>query len=153
MPFGSRHLQFLVKKLVVEANIPGVFGGIGEINFFDSGPVDGGETHGAGFATGIDFASHEVESVQLECRLSDGHDLRMGCGILAGEYLIIPLRNNSSIFDDNRTEWASCSRPHMNPGEFYGSAHEFLLHPNISFSLDILLRDLYTKQPRFSEVK
>ena len=88
MALGPRQLQFLVKELVVEADIPGVFGSIGKINFLDPGPVDGGETHGAGFATGVDFASHEVEGVELECCLSDGHDLRMGCGIFAGEHLI-----------------------------------------------------------------
>ena len=123
----------MVKELVVEADIPGVFSGIGEINFLDPGPVDGGETHGTGFATGVDFASYKVEGVELECRLSDSPDLRMGCGVLAGDYLIIPFRNNSSILDDDRTEWASSSRPHMNPGELYGPAHEFLLHPNIPF--------------------
>ena len=91
MPFGSRHLQFLVKKLVVEANIPGIFSGIGEINFLDSRPVDGGETHGTGFATGVDFASRKMEGVELECRLSDGHDLCMGGGVFAGDHLIISL--------------------------------------------------------------
>ncbi len=52
MALGARQLQFLIKKFVVEANIPGVFSGIGEINFLDPGPVDGGETHGAGFELG-----------------------------------------------------------------------------------------------------
>ena len=39
----------------------------------------------------MDFASLEVEGVELGSRPPDGYDLRVGRGVLAGAYFVIPL--------------------------------------------------------------
>jgi len=84
----NRQRDFVVNEIVIKTNRRRVLAGVGEIDFFDARPVNGREAHGAGLATGVEFAIVELESLQPRaCGANRGHFSMRG-GVIENDDLV-----------------------------------------------------------------
>jgi MoxR-like ATPase len=76
----------------------------GEPDLIEAGPEDGAEAHGAGLATGVDFAAGEVVVLQGGGGVADGGDLGVGGGVKGGRDEIDAFGEELSVADDDGAE-------------------------------------------------
>src|SRR6267154_5963196 len=69
---------FAINKIVVEGDLCGVFARVTVENFANACPINRREAHRTRFATGVEFASVEVESFEPPAGVADGHDFGVG---------------------------------------------------------------------------
>lgn len=120
--------QFVVDERVVEADAGGVGFVVAVIDFVQMGPVDGSQAHGTGLARGIDFASAEVERVQLLAGGADGAHFGMGRRVVVGRYAVHARGYYLAVFHDDGSERTSAVL-HIFDGKLDGFPHEvFFFH-------------------------
>ena len=98
-----------VNQRIVESNPGGVGIGIGEVDFGKAGPVDGPQTHGAGFTGSVDLAALQIEHAKLLAGRTDGEHLRMRGGIIRGGNLVGGFGDDGAVFHDDRAEGSAAS--------------------------------------------
>ena len=99
--------ELLVEVRVVEAGGCGFDLGGGVVDAVQARPEDGAETHGAGFATGKDFAAGEVVGVQFCGCAADGGDFGVGGGVVVGGDQVGAFGDQFPALDDDRAEGAA----------------------------------------------
>jgi len=124
MAFVHWPLYFLIDETVVEADICGILGCIAVVDGAAAGPVDRGQTHGAGFAAGVDIAVRELEGVKLPACLADGNDLGVGGGVVVCGDAVGCARDDLAAFDDDGAKGPSSTAGDVVCGETDGLTHE-----------------------------
>lgn len=97
----------LVKVHVVEAGGGGFELGGSVVDAVQTGPEDGAEAHGAGFAAAVDFAAGEVVGVEFCGGAADGGDFGVGCGVVGGRYKVCAFGDQFPALDDDGAEGAA----------------------------------------------
>lgn len=123
-----RFLQFVVQESIVKSDFSSILGGIGEINPRKVSPIDCAETHGTGFAGGIELAILQVKYAQIRAGLPDGEHLRMSGRIIGRSDSIHALGDDLAVSYDYRPKRPASSRIDTVDGELNGSCHEGVAH-------------------------
>jgi len=119
-----REGDFVIDEGVVEAGAGGFDAGVGVVDGGGAGPVHGAEAHGAGFATGVDFAAFELEGTELLAGFADGHDFGVGGGVVGRGDAVGGGGDDLAVFDDDGAEWAARAGEDIVHREIDGHFHE-----------------------------
>lgn len=123
---GPRDLR--INSGIVKADFGSVGCKIAKINFVDVRPIDRSETHGAGFAGGIEITAPQFEAAKFLARLPDREHLGVRCGIVRCSDLIGSLRYDDAFFDDDGAERSTASGTDIVDRELNGAGHESVVH-------------------------
>jgi hypothetical protein len=116
--------NFLVDEGVIETSFRGIGCSRGKINAIEARPVNGAQAHGARFAACVNFATLEVEFFEFFAGLADRGHFGVGGGIVCGGYAVGGLRDNLSIFYNQRTEGTTSARLYVLECKRNGALHE-----------------------------
>lgn len=94
-------VDFLVDKVVIKPRISCILFGAGIEDSSWSCPKNRTQTHGAGFAGGVDFTSLELEVIQIFAGFTDGDDFCVGGGVVGFQNHVGALTDDLSVFDDH----------------------------------------------------
>ena len=96
--------ELFVDKMVIKSCFPGLFTRGSVIDRHRPGPVDGPQAHRAGLTGGVDDTSFQLMMLKPPAGITDRLNLSMCRGIIRGQYLVISLTNDLSLFHNNRAE-------------------------------------------------
>ena len=113
----------LVNKIVVEADSGGVLSGRSKINAIEPRPVDRGETHRAGLATGVENAAAQLEAFQIAAGVADRGDFGVRGGIEKTRHLVPAAANNFAVAHNDRAERSAAVFAHAGAREVDRFAH------------------------------
>ena len=94
----------LIDEVVIEPDGGSVLAVVGIVDLVEVRPVDRSQAHRARLAGGIDFASGEVERMQLVAGFPDDGDLRMGCRVVVDGHAIASLGDDFAIAGNDSAE-------------------------------------------------
>src|SRR5450432_1772727 len=106
----ERHL--FVNELVVETDRGGVAPRASVEYSIEPRPVNGGQTHWAGFARGIKFAAAKIEAAERAAGFADRHHFSVRGGVEQGCDLIVPATDDFLLTNHHRTEGPAVILPH-----------------------------------------
>jgi hypothetical protein len=116
-------LDFCVKMLDFFSNFFGLY---------NIRPDDRREAHGARVAGGIQLATRKIMGSKEFACFADSVYFSMGCGVVVFKNTVAFYRDDAAIFDHNRSEGATISKPHSLAGLVRGGLHEALITHGIS---------------------
>ena len=119
---GQWHL--IIQEGVVEADLGGLVAGVGVDEAVEPCPVDGGEAHRAGFATGVDGRPLQAEIGETGAGAADGDDFGMGGRVAGCRDLVTAFADDDPVFHHHRAERAAGAAVHPLSGEFDGTGEE-----------------------------
>src|SRR5450631_1265989 len=102
----------MIKEVVTESDRRGIVAIVGEVDPVQPSPVDGAETHWAGFATGVDFAAGQIECLQCLTGEPDRHYLGVRSRIKVGGNLVEAFGDDLSCLNNHRTERTAFAGSH-----------------------------------------
>ena len=105
--WSSGRFNLVVEEGVVEAGGGGIGGGVAVEDGVAARPVERGEAHGAGLATGVDLAAGELEGAERRAGGADGDDLGVGGGVVGGGDQVDAGGDDLAVAHDDRAEWAA----------------------------------------------
>lgn len=91
MGMGS---NLFIDKVVIEANLGGIFAIVAIVDTVETGPIDRTQTHGTGLARGVDFAAFKVVGVQLTGCLTDTVHFGMSRRVIVDRHCVRCLSND-----------------------------------------------------------
>src|SRR5690242_12155009 len=80
--------DFAVDEIIVEGDAGRICAGVSVKDSSKTRPVNGGEAHGAGFATGVEIAVVELKGFEAFAGFANGDDLGVGGWVVGGGDLI-----------------------------------------------------------------
>ncbi len=95
---------------VVEAGRCSVVLSSGVVKRLDSCPMNSGKAHRARLARGVNLTIEKIEPSKKRRRPANCHDLRVGSRVLCLQYLVMTLREDNSVANDDRAERTSVAR-------------------------------------------
>src|SRR6266436_6107823 len=128
LAFANWESDFSVDEIVVEGNFRSVFAGVAIENFANASPVNSREAHGTRFATGVEFASVEVEGLKAATRIANGNNFGVSGGVIARGDFVAAAPDYLAVFDHDCAKWAAFAAAHHVDGQADGRAHEFGVH-------------------------
>src|SRR2546430_139183 len=120
---GEVEGDLLVNKIVVEADPGGVLPSGGKINAIEPRPINRGETHRTGLATGVEDATAQIEALQGAAGVADRGDLRVGGWIERQRDLIAAAADRLTVHNDDRAERTAAVDAHAGTSERDGFVH------------------------------
>src|SRR5438128_3215770 len=127
-PAGERLAYLIVNEGIAKSDCCRVFSSVGKINPCRPCPVDGAKAHRTRLAGRVNLTIGKLESSKFLASFADGDDLRVRSGIIARSDLVGALRDDFSIFHDDRGEGPTFSRSNIFEREFDGPRHEAIRH-------------------------
>src|SRR5690606_2346692 len=125
----DRKMDLLVDQTVIEAGACGIFTCAGENDAIGTGPINGTQAHGAGFATAIDRATQELVIADRVACITDGDHLGMCGGIVGREHFVVALPDHPAVLYDHTAERAAFTTQHTGTGQGDGLAQKPLIGP------------------------
>src|SRR5271170_7531865 len=92
-------------------------------------PINRPEAHGAGLAGRVKLAIAKLEEPKFLARLANGHDFRVGGGIVGRGDAVRALGDDFAVLHDDRTERPTIPRAHVFNRELNRARHEGITHP------------------------
>lgn len=123
---GNGAFNFFVYKFVAEIDVLGILFRVSKANAAESGPIDGAQTHGAGFAGSVDGTAFQLERVLFLTGGTDSRDFGMCCRVVIGGDAVDTCGNDLAVLNDDGTERAS-SVCHVLNTQVDGLLHEKLV--------------------------
>ena len=114
---------FLIDKLVAKVDVLSILFCVAVENAPDARPIDGGEAHGAGFATGVDGAARQAEILHPLAGSTNGTHLGMGCRVIVSRDTVHSCGHNFVLPHNDGTE-RSAAIPHILDAQVNGLLHE-----------------------------
>ena len=79
---------FIIDKLIIKANLCGIYTIIGIIDMIKMSPINSTKAHGTWFARRVDFISLKIESTQRMSSFTDTIHFCMGCWVVVNSHAI-----------------------------------------------------------------
>jgi len=121
---GLVFAEFGVEEGIIESCAGGVGIAGTVIDDIEAGPVAGGQTHGAGLATGVEFAALEGEGVESFACGANGVDFAMRCWVVGGCNGVDAFADDAAVVDDDGCERAARAGARVFSCERNGAAQE-----------------------------
>ncbi len=122
-----RSRNFVIDEGVVEASLGGVVAIAGKIESGNSCPVNCAQTHGAGFAAGIEFAASQLIGAQSLAGGTYGNHFGVGAGVIRCGDNIDAGCHKLAVFHHNSSEGAAATDLYIFERQFNGASHPFCL--------------------------
>ena len=110
--------------VVREANGRGIGGRAGVVVAIEASPVDGGQAHRTGLATGEEFAACQVERAQVRAGVADGDDLGMRGRVVRDDDVVVAAADDLPVLHDHAAEGTAMVGIDSGPGLGDGGEHE-----------------------------
>lgn len=106
-PFGIQSVDLLIYEGVVETYSGSIMTCVCVIDRIWTSPVNGSKTHGAWFATCVEYATVELVCLEVCTGIANSLDLGMRCWIVCGDDTVVATSYNFAVFDDHAAERAT----------------------------------------------
>src|SRR5690606_4514572 len=113
----ARQIDLLVDKAVIKTGLGGFFTISGEINRRWSGPEDHPQTHGAGFATAVDYTVVQLKILEPGAGGANRHHLGVGAGVATAGDLIATLSDDFTVLDHQSGKGSTAGRQCLFSGQ------------------------------------
>ena len=132
--------EFAIEKGIVESGASGIGGAAAVIDGIEARPVGRGQAHGAGFATGVEFAAGECECAQRLAGGADGVDLAVSRGVVGRGDGVRALADDLAFAHNESAKGTAFAGHHVLGGEGDGAAQK--LRIGLMRHLSLLLSSL-----------
>ncbi len=119
--------QLLIEKVIGEVDAIGVFGAVAVVDRLDACPVGCGPAHGAGFATGVEFAVTQIKRVEVAAGVAYRVYFGVRGGIVCCGDGVDAFTDDLAISYDDRAERASRIGADVFRCEGDGPPHEIFI--------------------------
>ena len=126
MPLGAGECELVVNERVIEAVLCRVGLGAGEVDPFQTRPIDGSEAHRARLAGCINLAAAQIEGAEGTGSTTNGADLRVSRRVIVGSDSVGAGCDDFSVACYDRSEWSAAVSDVLHR-ESYRLAHEFFV--------------------------
>ncbi len=116
--------EFSVEECIVETCVGGIGVAGAIVDDVEAGPVAGGEAHGTGLATGVEFAALECKSAKGFACGTNGVDLAVGGGIVRRSDGVDAFADDAAVANDDGRKRAAGAGARIFSGEHDGAAQE-----------------------------